>query len=200
MAIAHLSFLFVAKRSPVVAKTFRIALPLACCVWIVASTTTLVSAQEGGFSLNPFNRSGTDESEEAPQATGAISDEPTSSFSLPTLPKPSLPKLPKLRFPTWGGTAQGEPSRPSTWDKFNRGAKSFFAKTKKTLMPWTVDEWEDRPARSAARSRPTQRSAARSTRKPNGKNLFSSLFDSPEEEKEIETVNDFLSLPQVPYE
>jgi hypothetical protein len=122
---------------------------------------------------------------------------------LPTLPKPSLPKL---SLPTWGTTQTTQSmarsraaEEPSAWEKLNSGTKSFFSKTKQTLMPWTADE-ESSTARK--KSSPTRRTARATTSKPKQekKPFFSSWLETRTEEKPIETVNDYLALPRVPYE
>jgi len=155
---------------------------------------------ENGYVINPFEQRelGTDRS--GGRYTTRISDEPQSRFrlsSFPTLPKPRLPKIPLLT--SRSRTPQRGPKPPSTWDKVNSGAKTLFIKTKRTLMPWT-DDRSSRLARTSRSYRPSSRSVHAPKPRTGPKTLFSSWFKPQKEEKEIRTVNDFLSLPPVPYE
>ena len=120
---------------------------------------------------------------------------------LPTLPKPSLPKL---SLPKWSTTqtttakSRMQQQEPSTWEKLNSGTKSIFTKTKHTLMPWTAD---DEPSTARKKPSSTHRTARSSSTKSKTekKPFFPSLFESKPAEKQSETVNDYLSLPRVPY-
>jgi hypothetical protein len=137
-------------------------------------------------------------------------EEKKSGFPWISLPKPKLPALPKpsmpkLSLPTWGSS---EPTKtvskarkqeePSTWEKLNSGTKNLYAKTKRTLMPWTADD-EKSTARS--KSQPARRTArsTSSKSKTEKKPFFSSWLETHTEEKPVETVNDYLALPRVQY-
>lgn len=131
-------------------------------------------------------------------------------FTWPSLPKPKFPALPKptlpkLPLPLWSTSKAMEKPRmteePSTWQKFNNGTKSLLTKTKQTLMPWTATDEEKSPRKAASVARRPSRSTSAVKNKPaEKKSFFSSWFTHQEEQKPIETVNDYLSLPRVPYE
>lgn len=122
-------------------------------------------------------------------------ERPRFQFPKPTLPKWEMPKLqmpklnmpkmemPKIEMPAWAKPQPRMPNEPSTWDKLNQNTKSFFTKTRDTLMPWAAE-----PAPSAPRS-PTGLRRATSTANNNG----------AEPERRIETATDFLSLPRPQY-
>ena len=127
----------------------------------------VVSADDGWSlsKLNPFKKS------PAPQHTRAsVSDNAARSGT------------PRASVPPWTARSASPARRPepSTFAKINQGTKDFFGKTKEVLMPW-----------SGKSKKPASRS---SSRQPAKKSWFSSWFSAKEPEREIRTVNDFLSL------
>jgi hypothetical protein len=74
----------------------------------------------------------------------------------------------------------------------------MLSKTKQTLMPW-ADDGKPSSRRSTG-SRVGSRSRQASKPRSGAKTLFSSWFRPKPEEKEIKTVNEWLSLPTVPYD
>lgn len=95
---------------------------------------------------------------------------------MPALPKPKLPemRLPRLSMP---GSRKMPGSQPSAWNRFNDGTKQFFTKTKDVLTPWDNGSDKGKPK----------------------KTFFSSWLPKKEEPKPIQSVDDFLALPKVPY-
>ncbi|MFV1964295.1 MAG: hypothetical protein ACC628_02645 [Pirellulaceae bacterium] len=171
------------------------ALPFSC--WLLVVVGLSVQAQDRGGSkvVNPFETGNQDSVGGGGRYTARISDEEKSAFhlsSFPSLPKPSLPKIPLVS--DWKHTPRTGPARPSTWDKIRGGAKSVFGKTKRILMPWAGDA--EQPAHRPSRSRFSGRSTNAGKPRPGTKTLFSSWFKP--KEKEIRTVNEWLSLPRVP--
>jgi hypothetical protein len=84
------------------------------------------------------------------------------------------------------------------WEKVNSGTRSLFSKTRQTLMPWTADD-DDKSTRSTATRRPT-RTSSRPKYKSAKKSFFSSWLSQSDEEKPIQTVNDYLKQPRVGFE
>jgi len=165
------------------------------------------SAQSTGDEpTNPFEQPGPD------RVSASISDddeqEPGFSFPKISLPKLKMPelkmpvlKLPKLptretrtsmtRTATSRSTAHTRPpNQPSTWEKFNQGTKSFFVKTRNTLLPWTVKE--------PVTSRPAARTASRDTARTssNNRSFLPFLPKKEPEPQRIESANDFFKLPR----
>ena len=141
-----------------------------------------------------------------------------SRFALPKLSLPKLPKLemPKLKLPKLSTMTrrQSQTTRPpratrsrrelSSWDRFNAGSKRFLAKTKATLMPWTVENERvvplQRPPTGLNRVA-SNRGRAGSNRTPTDDKpsiLSAILPDKEPEETPIESTTDFLKLPR-PY-
>lgn len=189
---------------------------------LVATAPLRAAADEDDLQLPAFNPFGGDADQaiatEAPkrrslerETVKVSDDEPEKTgFAWPSLPKPKLPSLPKpslpkLSMPAWAsmpGKSKPRPAdEPSTWDKINSGTKSLISNTKNVLMPWSAEE--EKPVRTSARtrtSRTTPKTASRTRSKSEKKpSILSSWFSPKEEEKPIETVNDYLSLPRVPY-
>ncbi len=193
---------------------------------VAACCSSGLMAEETTNPVNPF-------SDSAPVGGGisaSVSDEPETAprrpdgertgfslpkFSLPKLPKPNLPKLtlpkmqmPKLPLPNWTkkettSTARRPSNEPSAFEKFNTGTKNVLAKTRDTLMPWTVKD-APRTVRSPTGSSATTgltRSRVASNRGGGGresttkkKSIFSSWLgnsDEPEVEP-VRTTTDFL--------
>jgi hypothetical protein len=126
------------------------------------------------------------------------------------MPKLTLPKLParetqptqQTRMQPRPPTRQPvrRPAEPSGWQKLNQNTKSFFAKTRTTLMPWTVDDVERRPRNvTGGRARTASRNAGRSS-VSDSKPFLPFLPKKEPAEKRIESTTDFLSLPKPPYE
>ena len=87
-----------------------------------------------------------------------------------------------------------ETSGPSTWQRFNSGTRTFFTKTRTAIMPWTVD---DKDLMEIPPTGVNRRVASRTSRGGRNKeNLMSTIFGPKDEEKEIESVNDYLDLPR----
>jgi hypothetical protein len=163
-------------------------------------------AEDGGIQFPSFNPFASRDESDQPQRPTSDENSDTGGFSWPTLPKPKLPTLPrptlpKLGLPSWGSSddspARRTSNEPSMWEKVNSGTKNLFTKTKQTLMPWTADD--SKSARSSGARRPT-RTSSRPKSKSNKKSILSSWLSQGEEEKPIQTVNDYLSLPRVPFE
>ena len=150
----------------------------------------------------------------------ATTDEQQSRFafptiSLPKLPKPQMPewkmpqwKMPKIELPkltesrtttTMRRTGQRQTSELSAWDKFNQNTKSFFDKTRTTLMPWTVD---DEPAVNRSVTGSRMRTATRNNRSsaPSKPLLPFLPTNNDDEQDRIQSTTDFLSLPRPQYE
>jgi hypothetical protein len=135
-------------------------------------------AEEGGFrlpSLNPFKS-------EKKRAAARVSDERSSMFSLPSLPKPSMPALPSF------GKSRSAPRRgqPSMISKVSDGTKGFFHKTYDVLTPWDNDKQKP-PTHMGGRKKPSRSSK---------KESWFGWFGDEEEDYRIESVNEFLSLPR----
>ena len=174
------------------------------------------SAQEEGSNRSknnslPMYDTGDEEWPNITAPNRALSDEidrkKSGGISWPSLPKPKLPalpkpSLPKLSLPTWGSAKSTVKPRasdePSTWEKFNSGTKTFFTKTKQTLMPWTSDDETSSARKKTPPARSTARTSSRKA-KTEKKPFFSSWLETREEEKPIKTVNDYLAQPRVPY-
>jgi hypothetical protein len=179
-----------------VVRNPHVVLPLSFCALVAITATVCAQGETEPFSSNPAYQSGSIEYDEGARTTARIADEPKSKFPLPSLPALPKPSFPKIRLiPEWNLGTKGEPEKPTAWDRFKTSAGSFFSKTKKTLMPWAADGGE-RQTRNARVSRLTNRSPKP---KSGGKGFLSSIFQPEEEEQEIKTPNDFLSLPRVPY-
>jgi hypothetical protein len=165
-----------------------------------------LQAQTEGSSriVDPFESGDSNSPGPADRFSMRTSDEPESSFWLPSfrsLPKPALPKptLPRVKLiPSWARASDSGRSGPSTWDRINNGTKSFFHKTQRVLMPWSAAD--EKSSRGSISSRTSGRSRSGSRSQSGTKAFFSSWFKSDEEEKEIKTVNEWLSLPTVPYD
>jgi hypothetical protein len=181
-------------------------------IWLMALTLLAVSlarsivADEGGFKLPSFNPFASSDSNDRPSSSsertvsrdkGETSSE--GGLAWPGLPK--LPSLPKLSLPSLTTTQtvsskRPTPQEPSMWDKVQSGSKTFYAKTKQTLMPWTAD---DTGTQKTSTTRRPARTSVRSKNKTASKPFFSSWFRAKEDEKPIQSVNDFLEQPRVPY-
>ena len=96
--------------------------------------------------------------------------------------------FPKLEMPTLGGSSSRVAKKPSTFSRMTSSPPTFWEKTKSTLMPWTVDE-------TSKTSQSNLGSRTRRKKQPAKTNLFP-WFNETRKEPEIESVNDFLSLPQ----
>ena len=181
------------------ANKLHIVLAVLCSAATTWSVADCADTQDHWFSWNPF--SSDDDSRKDEKATTRVSDESRSRFglaSLPSLPKPSLPKI---QLPQKNTSSRNTAPQPSVWDKVNNNTKSFLTKTKQTLMPWANGKDNSKKARTS----PTGRRGRGSGAKPNSKEASKSLFPSwlwptKAEEKQPSTVNEFLSLPHVPYE
>lgn len=101
-------------------------------------------------------------------------------WSMPKLPPmPTMPKMP------WSG----EPARikkksPGVMDSMKGTAKSGWNKTKRALDPTRMFNSDAKPAPKKTESKAADGG------------FFSGMFKSEKEDKEIRTVNDFLSQPQ----
>jgi hypothetical protein len=191
---------------------FRQLWPMVWC-FIGALIAHGVGAQDNrplSPEFNPFSRATVEDSprdrdRDRERLLRGNEDAKSSGFSWPSLPKPSLPKpkLPNFSLPliSTRSTSTDVPKRksdnePGVWEKMNRGTKSLYTKTKQTLMPWAEPSKDERTANAARRPIKT---SARSKAKPESKSFFSSWFTKEEDEKPM-TVNDYLSLPRVPFE
>jgi hypothetical protein len=155
---------------------------------VLLSVQGFLDAEESSGLFNPFAKKQSGAS--APE-TAQVSSESDSAFPLPSLPKP---KLPKFRLPKW--SMEGDPAKPSTWDKVTSGTKGFFAKTRQVLMPWSVG---DKVIVTQPPTGSNLRTATRPERDDKPKSLIPSWLQSKPEEKPVESVNDFLSLPSPRY-
>jgi hypothetical protein len=96
--------------------------------------------------------------------------------------------LPKLEMPTLGGSSSRQANKPSTFSRMTSSPPTFWEKTKSTLMPWTADD-------TSKTSQSNLGSRTRKKKQPAKTSLFPWFNETPKE-PEIESVNDFLSLPQ----
>lgn len=157
----------------------------------------------------------------------AEAEEPKRGFSFPKLSMPKLPKLsmpkwklPKPQLPSMSGretdTSRSRPASrstttrstanrnppprgPSAWEKFNNGTKSFFTKTKATLMPWTADAapaTTQRPPTGSNRARVASNANRTRSEEPKPSIFSPFLPDKDAEEKRVDSTTDFLSLPR----
>lgn len=90
----------------------------------------------------------------------------------------SMPKVPKMPGFKSGKSRSGR-KEPSTFTKMSRGTKNFFDKTYDVLTPWDNDQPKKPPAHMGV-----------SRKSDSDSGFFSNLFGK--DDKEIETVNDFL--------
>jgi hypothetical protein len=107
----------------------------------------------------------------------------SSSPSIPTWMKPTEWSMPKMPSMPWSK----EPARikkksPGIMTSMNESAKAGWSKTKRALDPTRMFGEGNKP-----KSKPAATSSE--------PGFFGSMFQ-PKEEKEIRTVNDFLSQPQ----
>ncbi|MBC8350502.1 MAG: hypothetical protein H8E66_00850 [Planctomycetes bacterium] len=182
---------------------------------LIASGGFTAFAAETSEVVNPFN----DPVPSSRSVSARVSDDPEPvaerkprfslpKLSLPKLPTPSLPKpkmpnfkLPKLQMPQWAMKDKPRNPGPSTWQKLNSGTKSMFAKTRDTLMPWTVNDTKPTVRHATGNSNSTGFSRTRvasnrgsSAPPAKKKSLLSSFLPSPEPEpRRIESTSDFLS-------
>lgn len=166
--------------------------------WAVLAAPAAAQSQEGFKlpNLNPFRKASSSTPDLAPNGFPAATEPPPSNWAFqlpklpaPNLPKPTLPKLPNLTMPKLPPLApNGERNPgPSTWQKLSRGTKDFFSKTKSTLMPWADNK---APVRTAQ--------APRTVKQPS---FVDNLFGGKREDREINSVNDYLALPRpTPYD
>lgn len=99
-----------------------------------------------------------------------------------------LPSFPKIEMPTLGGKTTRQANKPSTFSRMTSGTKSFWQKTKSTLLPWSADD-------APKTSMPPLGSRNNQKKKPAKTSLFPWFSQAPKE-PEIKSVNDFLALPQ----
>jgi hypothetical protein len=88
-----------------------------------------------------------------------------------------------------------EEKRPSIWDRFNRGTRTTWAKSKQMVPSWFMPDTQDRVRRStssAKKSNERIRGEVRTARR----SFLSPWFSKPEAEKRPETVSDFLGQPR----
>jgi len=157
---------------------------LVFCV-VFAFGTSAVAAESGWKmpNLNPFSK------KSPPKTSRTISDKPQSNWQLPKL---NL-KPPKINLmPKWGQPKTTKPSGPSTWDKFSKGTKNFFGKTKETLA-------------APFKSRPTETSRpaigyqyGRTDKRPEKKKSIFTGWLSPKKEEPIrrKAPHEFLNQPR----
>lgn len=177
----------------------QIVLTVLCSAATVWSVAESADAQRPWSSWNPWSSSGED-SRNDDMTTTRVSDEPTSRFGLAAFPALPKPTLPTFRLPQWTAAPKNTSPQPSLWDKMSNGTKVFFHKTKQTLMPWANGKEGSKSAsRTSISARRSGSAVAKPKPKDSNKGFFSSWFGQ-KEEKKVETVNDFLSLPHVPYE
>jgi hypothetical protein len=188
-----------------IVKSTTLAVALVCSALAAPAYVAPVYAQNGFQvpNLNPFKKVSSSSDVAVP---GNVVDEPETSgtpgFRLPRLPSPSLPKpklpsLPKFQLPKFAMPQRPAATGPSTWNRVNNGTRTFFAKTKTAIMPWTVPRDDTREAGSSS----TRRVASGSrTGRNKRQNLMSALFRPQEKAAEIESVNDYLDLPRPTFE
>ena len=179
------------------ANKLHIALAVLCSAattWSIAE-----SADSQGNWFSPSFLSSIEDSRKDEIATTRVSDEPKSRFGLASFPSLPKPTLPKIQLPQWNSPSKRTPPKPSVWDKVNNSTKSFMTKTKQTLMPWASAKDDPKKVRTSTTARRSASPGAKTKSKETSKGMFPWLFGPKEEEKKIETVNDFLSLPHVPY-
>ena len=180
------------------ANKLHIALAVLCSA--VTTWSIAESADNQGSWLSRNLLSSSEGSGKDGKAAARVSDEPKSRFGLASFPSLPKPTLPKIQLPQWSSPSKRTPPKPSVWDKVNNSTKSFLTKTKQTLMPWANGKDDPKKARTSPTARRSPSPAAKTKSKETSKSMFPWLFGPKEEEKKIETVNDFLSLPHVPYE
>lgn len=115
--------------------------------------------------------------------------EPESKWSFKKL----MPSFGKQEEPLRG--LYPEEKKPSIWERFNRGTKSSWAKSKQAIPSWLMPDTQDRVRRSASSAKKSNeriRGEVRTARR----NFFSPWFSKPDAEKRPETVSDFLGQPR----
>jgi hypothetical protein len=115
--------------------------------------------------------------------------EPESKWSLKKL----VPSFGKQEEPLRGLYPEHE--KPSLWQRFNRGTKTAWAKSKDALPSWVMPQTQDRARRSASslkNSNERMRGEVRTARR----SFFAPWRSKPEPEKRPETVSDFLGQPR----
>ncbi len=86
-------------------------------------------------------------------------------------------------------------TEPSMVQRFNRGTKSFFTKTKDSVPPWLMPETQKKVRTSSAeakRSASTVKKEARTAQR----NVFAPWLDPKEPQEKPATVPDWLDLPK----
>lgn len=199
----------------------RFALVISVCGWGWMASNSAVTAAEGGGIFNPFAKKAESGEESTPppapkssRVSARVSDAPAeeaeeSGFKWPTLPKPKLPSMPKLSLPSLTTekkmpkpvphyTTEDE-SGPSTWEKMSDGTKSFFTKTKHTLMPWTNDETAAPEIRKPAPQRRTPIKHSARVKQSSSSSESKGFFNwfSKRDEEQPQTVNEFLNQKRV---
>ena len=202
----------------------RFALAFLLVAGLAAPTASLAQTEDQYRIVDPFRDQEPRGGVSARISDGEEPPERESGFSFPKLSMPKLPKfsMPKWKMPQLPGASRREadaprtrqtsrmtgtrstsnrntpPAGPSAWEKFNNGRKSFFAKTKSTLMPWTKDTAEAAPAGIPTGSNRVRVASNRSRQEEEQKpNLFSPFLpDKKPEEKRVNSTTDFLSLPR----
>lgn len=158
----------------------RCTLPLVVAV----CSLLVVPAWAGeGFSLNPFAKKKT--------TTAKFDDDGPGATTIPAAGGGAAPKttekLPKKTS-----------NQPSTWQKFNAGTQTFFAKSKGVLMPWSKSKPAKPPAKLTGTTKVYDGSA--SAKKPAAKkSMFESIFGGGETKEEPSTVEDFIGQPRPPF-
>ena len=147
----------------------------ALLVYLAVSTS--VTAQEG-WSLKKLNPFAKDTSAKS-RATATVTDSDP-FFSLPKFKVPAL-KMPKM--PSFSKPKPRAPrNEPSGFQKFNQGTKNFFSKTSAALQPWKKNT---KPARTI---KPKEKKGSTFG--------WLSPFPKEPEQRQVQTLNEFLKLPR----
>jgi hypothetical protein len=218
---------FVVSNSPTAEQTMRFALASIIVAGLASPEILLAQTDDQYRIVDPFKDQEPGGGISANISDAPEEQEPERGFSFPKLSMPKLPKLsmpkwklPKPQLPSMGRGEQDAsrsrptsrttttrstanrnppPRGPSAWEKFNNGTKSFFTKTKTTLMPWTADTAPATPQRPPTGSNRTRvaSNANRAQREDPKPSIFSPFLpDKEAEEKRVDSTTDFLSLPR----
>jgi hypothetical protein len=161
----------------------RIGWFVLCPVFATIVSTAVAAKAQGLSSLNPFGH------KENGRAKASVADEPQRRLSWPKLELPKVDLLPNRAAATPKKTRA-----PSPLTKLSRSAKQLWSKTKAAVTPssWSSKKTAKTSALGSQAHHRSGTKAKTAKRKP----FYSALLPRKEEEKKIETVNDFLALPK----
>lgn len=86
-------------------------------------------------------------------------------------------------------------TEPSMMQRFNRGTKSFFAKSKEAVPPWLMPETQKKVRTSSAEAKKSAGNVKKEVRTAQN-NIFAPWLDSKEPKEKPTTVHDWLNQPR----